>query len=254
MAVEQLLNDDNSSLEGYLMQSSDDVNAASAYFNENWQRYQSTVQSNTLYHREMFSALEQFLSVNIGTRTFTFVDVGCGDSSTVSPILANQSITKYIGIDAAEDVLKMASHSLAYLECEKELIADNMTTAISRLISPVDIIFTSYAVHHLSLLDKFNFIESCKQKLNHNGFLLMVDGVLKENQTRDEWLNTLQERMETTIPDITTEEVTFRMQHPRVDDFPESIETFSNIAKQQAWKSFEVIVNKGIFAFMVFTK
>jgi len=60
--------------------------------------------------------------------------------------------------------------------------------------------------------------------------------------------------MKTTIPDITTDELVFRMQHPRVDDFPESIETFSTIAQQQAWKSFQVIVNKGIFVFMVFTK
>lgn len=236
------------------MQSSDDVNTASSYFNENWQRYQSTVKNNTLYHREMLAALRQFLSANIGTRTFSFVDVGCGDSSTVAPLLADQAITKYIGIDAAENVLKMASTSLAQLECEKEFIADNMTTAIPHLSSPVDIIFTSYAVHHLSLQDKFNFIESCKQKLNQNGFLLMVDGVLKDNQARDEWLNALQGRMEKTIPDITSDEVAFRMQHPRVDDFPESIETFSNIAQQQAWKSFQVIVDKGIFAFMVFTK
>lgn len=236
------------------MQSSDDVNTASAYFNENWQRYQSTVKNNTLYHREMLSALQQFLFANMGTRTFSFVDVGCGDSSTVAPILAEQAITKYIGIDAAEDVLKMAFTSLAHLKCEKEFIADNMTTAIPRLSSPVDIIFTSYAVHHLPLQDKFNFIENCKQKLNPNGFLLMVDGVLKKNQTRDEWLNALQERMEATIPEITSDEVAFRMQHPRVDDFPESIETFSNISQQQAWKSFEVIVNKEIFAFMVFTK
>ena len=236
------------------MQSSIDVNRASVYFNENWRRYQSTVKNNTLYHREMLSALQQFLFTNIGSRTFSFADVGCGDSSTVAPILAHQAITKYIGIDAAEDVLKMASHSLAHLVCEKEFIADNMTTAIPRLSSPVDIIFTSYAVHHLSSQDKFNFIKSCKQKLNHNGVLLMVDGVLKENQTRDEWLNALQERMETTIPGITSDEVAFRMQHPRADDFPESIETFSNIAQQQAWKSFQVIVDKGIFAFMVFTK
>jgi len=149
------------------MQASNDVNTASVYFNENWQRYQSTVKNNTLYHCEMFSALKQFLSANIGARTFSFVDVGCGDSSTVAPILADQAITKYIGIDAAEDVLKRAPHSLAHLKCEKEFIADNMTTAIPRLSSSVDIIFTSYAVHHiLSVTDVMTFKEyrkDCKK-------------------------------------------------------------------------------------------
>lgn len=236
------------------MQTRNDVNSASAYFNENWQRYQISVKSNMLYHREMLAALRQFLATNRGTRTFSFVDVGCGDSSTVAPLFTDFAITKYIGIDAAADVLKMAANSLAHLECEKEFIADNMKRAIPRLASPVDIIFTSYAVHHLSFSDKFNFIESCKQKLNQNGFLLMVDGVLKANQTRDEWLNALQKRMETTIPDISPDEVAFRMQHPRLDDYPESIETFSNIAQQQMWKSFKVIEDKGIFAFMVFAK
>jgi cyclopropane fatty-acyl-phospholipid synthase-like methyltransferase len=236
------------------MQSSDDVNSASAYFNENWQRYQSAVKNNTLYHREMLAALQQFLSANLGPRSFSFVDVGCGDGSTVAPILVDQSISKYIGIDAAADVLKMASDSLANLACEKEFIADNMTIAIPRISTPVDIIFTSYAVHHLSLEDKFHFIESCKQKLNQNGYLLMVDGVLKDNQTREEWLAGLQERMETTIPEVTSDEIASRMQHPRADDFPESIETFSKIAQQQAWKSFQIIVNKGLFAFMIFAK
>ncbi|MGQ3890957.1 class I SAM-dependent methyltransferase [Legionella sp. CNM-4043-24] len=236
------------------MQCGNGVNTASAYFNENWQRYQSSVKNNTLYHREMLSALKQFLSANAGERSFSFVDVGCGDSSTVAPVLAGRAITKYIGIDAAENVLQMASQSLAHLECEKEFIADNMTTAVPRLSSPVDIIFTSYAVHHLSLQDKFNFIESCRQKLNPNGFLLMVDGVLKEKQTRAEWLNALQERMGATIPGISPDELAFRMQHPRADDFPESIETFSNIAQQQAWTRFELIVDKGLFAFMVFSK
>jgi SAM-dependent methyltransferase len=228
------------------------INTASAYFNEHWQRYQSTIKNNTLYHREMLLALQQFLSANIGSRSFSFVDVGCGDSSTIAPILADMAITKYIGIDQAEDVLKLASTSLAHLECEKEFIADNMTLAIPRLPTPVDIIFTSYAVHHLSYKDKFKFIENCKQKLNPNGFLLMIDGVLSGEQTREEWLNALQKRMEITIPNITSDELEFRMQHPRVDDFPESVATFSEMAEQQAWSSFQVVLEIEIFAFMAF--
>jgi len=231
-----------------------EVNAASAYFNENWQRYQSTLRNNTLYHREMSSALEQFLSEHLGNRAFTFVDAGCGDGSMIAPILANKTVIKYIGIDEASDVLKMAAHSFASLECEKEFLAGNMLTAIPNLKSSIDIIFTSYAVHHLALQDKVRFIEQCQRKLNQHGYLIMVDGVLKPNQTRDEWLIALKNRMATTIPDITSEELEFRMQHPSKDDLPELIETFSNIAQLQAWKDFQVIVDKGIFAFMVFAK
>jgi SAM-dependent methyltransferase len=212
----------------HLMQST--VNTASVYFNENWQRYLSAVRNNTLYHREMMSALQEFLSMNMEDKPFSFVDVGCGDSSNVAPILADTSIHKYIGIDAAKDVLLMASNTLEQLTCEKDFIADNMTTAIPNLSSPVDIIFTSYAVHHLSSQDKINFIATCKQKLKPHGFLLMVDGVLKHNQSRDEWLDNLQARMAETNLDVAADEIVARMEHPRIDDFPESIETFAKIA------------------------
>lgn len=230
------------------------INTASAYFNENWQRYLQTVKNNTLYHREMLAALHHFLSENMGARAFSFVDVGCGDSSTVAPILTNHAIKKYIGIDAAKDILIMASHNLAHLSCEKEFITDNMITALPNLSSTVDIIFTSYAVHHLSLQDKITFIDNCKQQLNSTGFLLMVDGVLNHNQNRDEWLDALKARIEETNLEITPDEVATRMEHPYIDDFPESIKTFKKIAKQQSWKDFQIIVDKGIFAFMVFAK
>jgi cyclopropane fatty-acyl-phospholipid synthase-like methyltransferase len=228
------------------------INSASLYFNENWQRYQITLRNNTLYHREMLSALQQFLLVNMGSRAFSFVDVGCGDSSTVAPILADTAIRKYIGIDAAKNVLEMATDTLRSLDCEKEFIADNMTTAITEIPTSVDIIYSSYAVHHLSLQDKISFIANCKQKLNPNGFLLMVDAVLKAGQTRNEWLDALQARMVETNPGVPSDEIMSRMQHPRDGDFPESIETFAKIAEQQAWKDFQVLVNKEIFAFMVF--
>jgi SAM-dependent methyltransferase len=236
------------------MQSSPKVNTASAYFNKNWEWYQRILKNNTIYHREMVFALREFLSTRMEGRAFSFVDVGCGDGSQLAPILTEYSLLKYIGIDAAKDVLAIAADNLAVLGCEKEFIAEDMLAALSALSSPVDIIFTSYAVHHLSLQDKKRFIVLCKEKLNPQGFLLMVDGVLKPNQTRDEWLDALEKRMEETITDVPVDEISSRMAHPRADDYPESIETFEKIAKQTLWKNFEVLVDKGIFSFMVFSK
>lgn len=48
------------------------MTAASEYFNKNWQRYQSAIKNNTLYHREMLQALQQFLVTHMGDRSFFF--------------------------------------------------------------------------------------------------------------------------------------------------------------------------------------
>jgi SAM-dependent methyltransferase len=227
--------------------------SASQYFNANWKKYQHTLEANTLYHREMFAALSNFINEKFGSKAFSFVDVGCGDASIMVPVLTGKTIQHYVGIDAAPDVLHIAEANLKPVSCQKEFICDNMTTAIPNLKLPADIIFSSYAVHHLSLQQKSDFIQACQNKLNKHGYLLMVDGILKEDQIREQWLAELQQRMQAT-QHLTQEELEFRMQHPRADDHPERISTFAEIAHQQQWQHFDVLLQKDIFAFMVFGK
>jgi hypothetical protein len=134
-------------------------------------------------------------------------------------------------------------------------MAEDMSTAITRLSVKADIIYTSYAVHHLSLQEKTEFIAHCYKQLNAGGYLLMIDGVLSSpHQTREQWLEVLQARIVETHPEITEEEVTARMEHPRSDDFPNAIETFAQIAQKQSWSTFEVLFHQDIFAFMLFKK
>ncbi len=229
-----------------------DINSTSLYFNANWQRYQRTLASNTLYHREMGDALNRFIKEKF-PNPLTIVDVGCGDCSAIVPILADKQIKNYIGIDAAPDILKMAEENMKVIQCKKEFICDDMSRAIINIPASIDIIYTSYAVHHLSSQEKFNFIQNAKNKLNKGGYLIMVDGVLDDNQTRDEWLESLANRMQLT-QNLTQEELEFRMQHPRADDHPESIKKLKEFSQIQQWNAFDVLVNKGIFAFIVFSK
>lgn len=229
-----------------------ETNDASLYFDANWKRYQSTLAGNSLYHKEMGEALNQFIDTHVKP-SFSLVDVGCGDSSTIAPILRHKKIKHYVGIDAAPNVLKLAEKQMAVVSCEQQFICDDMSAAILKLNSKADIIFTSYAVHHLSKERKIQSIHDCKNQLNDAGVLVMVDGVLDMGQTREQWLDALEHRLNTTQT-MTPDELQFRMQHPRADDHPEAIETFQQIASEQGWSRFEVLVNKKIFAFMVFFK
>jgi SAM-dependent methyltransferase len=231
------------------------MDTVGAYFNQNWQRYLNTIKNNTLYHKEMLHALDKFLATTWANKEFTFADVGCGDARTVFPILSQYQIKKYIGIDAAPDVLKMAEEMLAPLKCDKEFMAENMCSAITHLSSKVDIIYTSFAVHHLSLQEKTDFIAHCYEQLNSEGYLLLIDGVLSSSQqTRAEWLDVLQGRIAETHPEIDESELITRMEHPRAADFPESIKTFTEIAQRQSWSKFEVLFQQDIFAFMLFKR
>ncbi len=230
-----------------------ETNLASQHFNMHWGKYQEAIKNNTLWHQEMMAALSSFIDKHMGSKPFSFVDVGCGDSSTIVPVLVDKFVKKYTGIDAAPDVLKLAEKNLERIRCEKEFIFGNMLDAIVQLNTPVDMIFTSYAVHHLSYQQKVEFINKCQQCLSEGGYLLMIDGVLKENQTREQWLDELEKRMNTTQK-LLPQELESRMQHPREADFPEAIATFKKIAQEQTWEKFNVLVEKDISALMVFQK
>jgi len=228
------------------------INDASKYFDANWKKYQDAISCNTLYHNEMGAELRHFINQHFN-EPYILIDVGCGDSSTIIPVISGTKIGKYIGVDAAPNVLKIADSNMGVLSCKKEFICGNMSDAITQFPENIDIIYTSYALHHLSFDSKIEFIKECKNKLKQGGFLIIVDGVLGANQTRDEWLAALKNRMQET-QHMTPDELESRMEHPRADDFPESIATYQQIAESQQWKKCEVLVDKDIFAFMVFSK
>ena len=137
-----------------------EMNVSSKYFNDHWQQYQDVLNNNTLYHREMMTTLDDFLNNHFGAQPFSFVDVGCGDSSTVLSVLKDKDLAEYVGIDAAHDVLTYAEKNLKIINCKKEFIAKDMQNAIRELSFTYDVIFSSYAVHHLSLQEKAEFILS----------------------------------------------------------------------------------------------
>jgi cyclopropane fatty-acyl-phospholipid synthase-like methyltransferase len=232
----------------------DNMKEVAEYFNENWQHYKNYVANNKLCHNELFAALNQFLHQKMAGKTFTFVDVGCGDGSMIEPVLLNHSIKSYIGIDIAEEVIRMAPDILAKLHCEKHFIPQNMLTSIKYLPSPVEIIFSSYSVHHLSYQEKVSFIHDCKNKLLPGGFFLMIDGIREENQTRTQWLQAYEEYYSETIPNITSEQLESAMKHPTRSDYPEAISTFEGIAQIQEWSDFNVLIKLGLLSFMVFSK
>jgi len=225
------------------------------FFEDKWHLYQRVIRGNVLCHGEMFATLDHLLAERFGNSPFSFVDFGCGDASAVLDTLRNKPISHYTGVDAASDLIATAAKKLAPLDCQKTLICQDMATAVSHLAVQVDVIFCSYALHHLLLDQKIKFIENCYQRLNTPGYFILVDGVAMEHETREQWLERLDRRILEKVPDFTAEDRAQIMQHPREADFPETIAMFRRIAKQSPWRSFEVLVERDDFlAFMVFVK
>ncbi len=130
-----------------------------------------SIDNNRFFHKEFFTALDQFILETFGEQPISLVDAGCGDCSPIKPVLESRNIQEYVGIDVAADVLYMAAANLAGLDFSKKWIPSTMDTAIYKIRNGVDIILSSHALHHLSREDKRAFMRECQYKLNSPGYL-----------------------------------------------------------------------------------
>lgn len=225
------------------------------HFDKNWERYMNNVKANMLHHAEMFAKLKEVIQQHFHTTPVSLVDLGCGDSSAIAPTLAQVNIKQYIGVDMAKHLIETAAPlSMAAIDCDKIFICDDMAAAVKHLNAPVDVIVCSYALHHLSHPAKIEFVRSCYAALKKEGVFILIDGVLAKDQTREAWLHELGERFRLCNPDVTEEMYQLFLEHPRKDDHPEPITLFKQTATLDPWQSFDVLIDKGMFAFMVFVK
>jgi SAM-dependent methyltransferase len=200
------------------------------------------------------STISAYLQQN-PTQEMQIVDFGCGDATPIKEILKNLNLKSYIGIDGSEHVLQLAANQLTDINCEKNFICDNMENVIKELDDhSCDIIFSSYALHHLNTKSKSEFISLCYSKLKKNGFFFLVDVVLSDNHTRDDWLNLLEKRFYQFNPNVPENIITEMLKHPQESDFPENVQFFMNEAKNKPWGGFKVLFKTEITGIVMYSK
>jgi len=224
------------------------------HFAKIWDRYLQSVEKNLLHHHETLNLLNDFLTQHFRQKTFTLADLGCGDASSLLHILQKQPITHFIGVDIAESLIEKGSKALEKLDCKKELICHDMSTAFERFSINPDIIYSGYALHHFSYDEKIKFIANCQKYLAPNGYFILVDIVKKEDQTQTQWFADFKERFLQYNSNLNESEIEERIAHPRDYDFPESVATYRKIAAMQNWRTFEELFEMDGCAFLVFGK
>ncbi|MCC3244711.1 class I SAM-dependent methyltransferase [Methylocystis sp. WRRC1] len=151
-----------------------------------WDTYAKVVASNYMFHQELGAAVKAALRERFGDRPFSVLDLGCGDAATFAPLLEGFTLESYTGADLCQEALDLAARNLGYLSCPVELKQADMLGELAAS-GPQDIIYTSFALHHLPTPLKAEFFKAAAQKLNPGGLLLLVDVVREEDESLAEY-------------------------------------------------------------------
>jgi len=192
---------------------------ATQFFVDTWEVYRKLVAANYMFHRELYAKVERLLTPTDG-QPFTLLDLGCGDAAALAPILQRMPVAGYCGVDLSPVALELAAVNLRGLGGTVTFQLGNILDTLAGEMEPVDMIFSSFVLHHLNADEQLTFLQGCRRQLRPGGQLLLIDVLRDEGQSLTDYLDTYIGVMERDWTALTPEENRYVTTHVRHFDQP----------------------------------
>lgn len=206
-----------------------------------------------MFHDEIYAEISDLLSQHTDHGHYRLLDLGCGNARYLAPALLKSPPAHYQGIDLSEAALDEAHDYLAGL-VDVRLCHGDLLEAIESTSEPWDVIFASYVVHHLSPEEKARLFQAAAGCLTGGGFLLMVDVVREEGQSRKDYLEQYLKFMRETWTKVPEDQLEEACEHVENHDFPECLSTLNEMACASGLSPAKMISRHGQHHVMMFSQ
>lgn len=203
--------------------------AAKNFFDE-WSIYNEILDRDYMLHDEIYLDVQRFFADRYGNRPFSLLDLGCGSARHLAAALTGRLISGYVGYDLSEEALKHAARNLEPLGCLVELHAGDLLGGLTSRRENFDVIFTSFALHHLSVADKSIFFHAARERLTKDGILLLIDTMRDDGEDRSVYLDRYCAWLRSRCETLSAEALDLICVHIRNCDFPETTADLDTMA------------------------
>ncbi|WP_219320502.1 class I SAM-dependent methyltransferase [Methylovirgula sp. HY1] len=203
--------------------------SATAFF-DTWQTYRKVVAANYMYHVEIQADIERLLRARFGAGKVSFLDLGCGDAATLAPLLGGVTVQRYKGVDLSEAALALAAENLKFLSCPVDLTCRDILAALEAETELYDVVYTSFALHHLSTEQKAAFFRLVAQRLAKDGVLVLTDVVREDDESLPVYLTHYCDWLRRDWDGLDTDEKAAICDHIENNDRPETLTELQSLA------------------------
>ena len=198
---------------------------AAPLFANNWNVYQKIIFKNYMLHQEFGVATRQVIE-NMGTlEPLTVLDMGCGDAHQIAKVLEGMQVAKYVGYDLAAPALKVASENMSKYAEQVHLKQGKMEVLIKEETQVFNLVYTSYALHHLDDDSKISFLKNCHDRLKPNGRFIHIDVARKTGQSREAYIANYLNHIKQEWTLLNSEEISLIEEHIHQCDFPAAMDS-----------------------------
>jgi SAM-dependent methyltransferase len=206
------------------------TNAATINFFDEWAIYDQILAHNYMHHDDIFRDVQRLLADRYASQPFSLLDVGCGSARHLAKALQGGSVRRYVGYDLSEVALTYAARNLAVLGCPANLHQSDLLEGVRTDAETFDVVFSSFALHHLLAAQKTEFCQSAHERLNDGGILLLIDTMRDDGEERAIYLDRYCSWLRSRCKTLSTDALDFLCEHIRNNDFPETLMDFGAMA------------------------
>ncbi len=195
-----------------------------------------------MFHREISHAVSDALEEFKPHQKLSILDLGCGDASMILPMLNPSRVNNYVGCDLSQPALDIAHQALETNEITHQLICDDMLrVATEQKDASLDLVFSSYALHHLNAPRKEEIIEEIARILVPGGRFVLVDVFREPTEDRAQYMRHYMCKLKDSWSKLDTESQTLVINHATEYDFPEHLTFYQNLCNAKGLNSGKVL-------------
>lgn len=230
------------------------VDQTTSFFSRSWSVYDLITRHNYMFHREIYCAVAKLLESRWSNAAYTLLDLGCGNARFLAPALLQTPPAYYEGVDLSIDALEEAEEYLENVPGAHRLRNQDFLEAATATDRKWDVVFSGFALHHLSQDQKAALFSVVATHLSEQGWFLLVDVVRDEGQSRADYLDCYLRMMRDTWSEIPADQLEEACAHVAEYDFPEDVSTLKEMAKMSGLQNTQVINRYGQHHTMLFSR